>query len=425
MWTANPAASAVSYLDAQGNQRQLEEAEKELSRLQRQALIAEAADQIEDEVTNQAYNRFEIWTGSLFGFFSVLITILVIVFGFRTEKAAAAAATIAAQKELQEIKMQITRLLGEAEIASRDAGKELQRARDHADSAERDAQAVEVGKKKIEHVLSIVESLSRSAKPNEFNSEKMTPVESEAEEQALSISQNKSEDELTIEDYRLKLRDTRRSSEDGQKLLSLSSEMEEKFGHDDEALLFALSHKGEALMRLSRNLEAVKTFDRILEKYSSEHERISDKFLADIYVDKARALSRLGLYEDSEQQFNSAILVENELYGEASLITMWTRYWAAESVFDQGSTDRAAKITRDLLELAKEKAGDEHILTLQLRTLAAKISLEQGRAAEAQADLLEILQVHTDNLDEDSPYIDVVRRQLERATQLLNSATLA
>ncbi len=386
------------------------------------ALVADAADELEDKQTEQAYNRFEIWTGSLFGFFSVLITLLVIVFGFRTEKAAAAAATAAAQKELGEIKLQITRLLNEAEVASKAAGKEQQRARDHANNAERDAQVAEAGKKKINDALSIVESLSRSAKPNEAASDSMTPDDAEAAEQALAETQSKSEDDLTIEDFRIKIRDARKNREDRQKLLNLSSEMEEKYGHDEQALFFALLNKGEALIGLSKPLEAIKTFDRIFEIFPCPSEILSGQDLADVHVDKARALSHLSLFKESEEQFRLAIDIENGLYGETSTIPLWTKYWAAEAMVNQGDVERAESEVRNSLKLAKTVAGDDNILTLQLRTLMAKIALEQGDAKKAQSELREILKIQIDSLDEDSPYIDFVRRQLDRATQILNAA---
>ena len=76
--------------------------------------IREAADQLEDAQTEQAYNRFEIWTGIMMGGFSVLVTLLVIMFGFRTEKAAA----VAARQEVANAKAQIDALLAEAKKAA-------------------------------------------------------------------------------------------------------------------------------------------------------------------------------------------------------------------------------------------------------------------------------------------------------------------
>ena len=130
---ASPSSAARHSSTPVANQSNLREIESRLIQVEaQQALIKEQAQayrseaetlRVRDEVQQASSARVEI----LVGFFSALVTVLVIAFGFRTERAAALGARI----EISEYRSELDKII----LDSRNAAEAAQRAADAAASA--------------------------------------------------------------------------------------------------------------------------------------------------------------------------------------------------------------------------------------------------------------------------------------------------
>jgi len=408
-WIAYPSAAAVSSNKTQEIQSELDKAKQELNQAQQQILIAEAADQIEDNVTKQAYSRFEIWTGSLIGFFSVLITILVIVFGFRTEKAAAAAAAIAAtdaaKKELAGVKEQIDLLLDDAKSASAETQAARKQASKHATTAQMHREGIEVDRKKSADALAIIEGQLAEARKSTPRGEDLNLKEISTVAKAASISSTKPMESLTADELKVRIGNAALVDKDFESVVSLSHLLESRFSFDRESVLFALEQRGEALLKLNRLSDAVHHFTKMEKWIQETYDEQPFAALADCFIGKGRALSWQKKFADAETAFREALDIEEKMYGEDSSVSLWTRIKIQEQIFEQGRIDEIPKELEEIISASERHNGKKYIRTLLARFLRAKIIFANGDFAKARKEVEDILSIQKDTLQEDSPYI--------------------
>lgn len=372
---------------------QLAEQSAKREEAERKLLIREAADELEAAQTEQAYNRFEIWTGILMGAFSVLITVLVIVFGFRTEKAAA----VAAKQEVASAKTEILGLLTEA--------------RDAAAAANAAQEALAVTKAEIDALLISTQSAATEAEKNasqiakvqsaaakifddmnkmssaDRTTIKLSPEEEKIVETAAGESAEKPEKDLTIDEYKARIGKAHYVDENWDEALRLAQAMAIIHFEDDEALAYALNAQGDARSQLNRHVEAIASYDEV-DKRWRENTTVELQ-LHRLWAMHHRGLSlaKMGRAAEAEDAFRALLPLSERINGAEHGNTLAAQHELACAILDQGRADEAEVELQILLPLLDRLNGADHYNTLATRHVLARCILNQGRAAEAEASL--------------------------------------
>jgi Tetratricopeptide repeat len=366
---------------------QLAEQSAKREEAERKLLIREAADELEAAQTEQAYNRFEIWTGILMGAFSVLITVLVIVFGFRTEKAASAAA----KQEVADAKADILGLLDEARDAAA-AAKAAQKVL-AATKAEIDAllistqSAATEAEKNVARTRVAAEIVENRGKipTAEQAANPFSPAEKKIVKAAAEGSADKADGDLTVDEYKARIGNARYIDEDWTETLRLARAMAKVHKDNDEALAFALNAQGDAQRELNRHDEAVEAYDRVTKRFCETSDADVQQHLMWAMHHKGYSLNELSRSADAEAELRALLPLRERVDGTEHYNTIAVRHESARAILDQGRAADAEAEFRALLPVCERVIGAEHSDTLTTRHGLARAILEQGRAADAEA----------------------------------------
>jgi tetratricopeptide (TPR) repeat protein len=364
-------------------QQRLEEADRRAEAAETATQIREAADRLEDAQTQQAYNRFEIWTGLLVGFFSVLFTILIVIFGFRTVKVAAIEASAAAQRE-------VTDRIGAIDALSEKAKEATARAEASAQEADDEVRKVREGARAFSQAaerMRVEVAEPTSAQVN------LTEDEAAAVKAGAEASPEKPTAELSIDEFRLQIAKAAYIDHDYSSALRLATLMEAYHSADDRALGFALRHQGDALNKLGR-------INRALGVYSDLAERFSATKDPDIEFDVVWArhhqgliLSDLGRHVEAEDLFRTLVPIAERLFGPESSNALTARHELGRTFLEQGRAREAEPMFRALVPIWERTLGAEHSYTLITRHELARALLEQEKAQEAVDELRTLLPI--------------------------------
>jgi hypothetical protein len=228
----------------------------------RQGLLLEAKSELE----NKAYQRLEI----LLALFALVLTILVIWFGIRTEKAAARAAKgelADRQRELDEI-MAAARVAGQsAEDASLAARAAAASAESHATTAaDHSAKAAEGAQTIMMTVTSVMQS------------QKDKDLEAETVRDAAATPRS----ERTPNEFRA-LIDEAREAERWSDVIDLSQGMRFIHKGDDYSVTFSLLQEGYALIRSNRIEEGIRLNSELEKFISSENPSVQRNVVGGIF----------------------------------------------------------------------------------------------------------------------------------------------
>ncbi len=368
---------------------QLAEQTAKRDEAERKLLIREAADELEAAQTEQAYNRFEIWTGILMGAFSVLITVLVIVFGFRTEKAAARAA----QNEIAGAKAEIEILLKEARdaaaaakvaqatLASTKAEADTLLSRTQSATAEAEDNAARSRK-----AAEIVENASKMSSA-ERAAIKLSPEQVKLVEAAAEKSAEKPEKYLTIDEYKTRIGKARLIDKDWDEELRLAQTMARHHAGDQEALAFALNAQGDAYLDLNCHDDAIAAYEKVIKRFGDTSDADLQQHLMWAMHHKGFSLNEQGRAAEAEAAFRLLLPLRERVDGAEHSGTLATRHELARAILNQGRAAEAEAELRAQLPLCERVDGAEHSRTLVTRHELARAILNQGRAAEAEAAL--------------------------------------
>jgi Tetratricopeptide repeat len=371
---------------------QLAEQSVKREEAERKLLIREAADELEDAQTEQAYNRFE----NVMGAFSVLITLLVIVFGFRTEKAASAAA----KQEVATAKADIDRLVAEARDAAA-AAKAAQEALAvtkaeidallmsiRSDATEAKKNAVEIAEEQA-RAVKIVENLNKMSATDRATP-KLSREDEKIVEAAAKESFDKPEADLTIDEYKTRIGKARFIDKNWVEVLRLARAMA-KAHADDEALAFALNAQGDVQRELNLHDEAVETYDEVIRRFGETNDADLQQHCMWAMHFKSYSLIEQGLAADAEAELRALLPLRERIDGAEHRFTLAARHQLARSILDQGRAADAEAELRALLPLCERVNGAELSDTLVTRHELSRAILDQGRAAEAEAELRTLL----------------------------------
>ena len=385
---AQPAPAANTAAQIAEEKARADKAEHDLA-------IREAADQLENAQTEQAYNRFEIWTGIMMGGFSVLVTLLVIVFGFRTEKAAG----VAARQEIANAKGQIDALLAEAKKAAEAAV--AAQAQAEAAKAEVDEQlrqssdATTATRANAEEAARHLETTRRSAaiidslKPNSADSSpaarELTIEQAQIVKEAASGTQNIPEAEWSVEEFKTRIGKARYLDKDWEETFRLADLMARNHGDDDDAYAFARNAEGDALREIGRDRDAILAYDAVISRLDKDPEAEAIQLAMWARHHKGICLANSGYSAKAEAEFRAMLPRCESIDGVEDINTLTTRHVLARSILDQGRAAEAEAEFGALLPLFERIEGSEHRSTSTVRHEFARATLVQGRAAEAEA----------------------------------------
>lgn len=364
---------------------QLAEQSAKREEAERKLLIREAADELEDAQTEQAYNRFE----NVMAAFSVLITLLVIVFGFRTEKAASAAA----KQEVATAKTDIDRLVTEARDAAA-AAKAAQEALAvtkaeidallmsiRSDATEAKKNAVEIAEEQA-RAVKIVENLNKMSATDRATP-KLSREDEKIVEAAAKESFDKPEADLTIDEYKTRIGKARYIDEDWDEVLRLARAMAVAHPDNDEALAFALNAQGDAYRQTNCYDAAIAAYKEVIIRFSETTAADLKRHLMWAMQNKGSCLSNLGYFVEAEAEYNASLSLHEDFYGLDGRATLLLRGCLACTFLDQGRATEAEVEFQVLLPLYEQLYGDAHSVTLATRYNLAQAMLENGKAATA------------------------------------------
>lgn len=275
--STSQAAGASTALQSQNSESvqsaQIDQLEKRISDADQARISAEFKSEIlqaRQDLQDTAYSRLEIEIG-LFG---LLITILVIAFGFRTEKAAARAAKgelADRQKELDEIITQsrsaadaASRAAKAAETASISADSYAKTAADHAENAKAGAD--------------IARAATINSASSSINHIDVKDVEN---------SRNKSAPDRTSEDFRkIILADL--ENDKWEQIIIVAREMQCSSISSKEDYIFSLFQEAFSLGKLEKTALEISLYDKIIDMYE-------DSDPLNIKIDVAAAYFNRGL----------------------------------------------------------------------------------------------------------------------------------
>lgn len=385
---AQPAPAANTAAQIAEEKARADKAEHDLA-------IREAADQLENAQTEQAYNRFEIWTGIMMGGFSVLVTLLVIVFGFRTEKAAG----VAARQEIANAKGQIDALLAEAKKAAEAAV--AAQAQAEAAKAEVDEQlrqssaATTATRANAEEAARHLETTRRSAaiidslKPNSADSSpaarELTIEQAQIVKEAASGTQNIPEAEWSVEEFKTRIGKARYLDKDWEETFRLADLMARNHGDDDDAYAFARNAEGDALREIGRDRDAILAYDATSSRLGGNPKTEFKPLAIWAVFHKSLCLTNAGNPAEAEAHLRMLLPLCSEFYGAEDSNTLTARHELARAMLDQGRADDAEAELQALLPLRERVDGSENSVTLVTRHVLTRAILEQGRYKEAEA----------------------------------------
>lgn len=276
--SCSPAASQTENSSLEAPAVRPTEAERALHVAERAKDIAELKSTVleaRQDLQDAAYSRLEIGMG----LFALLITLLVITFGFRTEKAAARAARgelADRQKELDEIINQsrvaseaATRAATAAESASVSAGSHAKTAADHAALAKEGADR------------------ARSATINVTEGESL-----QIDSVALEEIRNKPRDSRTPQDYRTLIL-AELENDNWEDLVTLSREMQYLACGGADGYSFALFQEAYAVGQQGKSELEVTIYDKIIDMFDGHESDDMEARIAASYLNRgiARAIA--------------------------------------------------------------------------------------------------------------------------------------
>lgn len=367
---------------------------------ERDLVIREAMIELQSAQTDQAYNRFEIEAA----FLSILITFLVLWFGFKTEKAAAVAAAAAAREELAKAKGQIDALLAEANTATaaantaraeaeavkaeveqmrQQAADALAQAKANAEQATRHADMAREAAAIIDNVRTNTDTNREAAR--------LTPDQAAKVEEAAKGIDDKPEAAWSVEDFKTRIGKARYLDSDWRETLRLAQKMATIHHSDDHAVIFARIAECHALYRLFRHQEAIVASDAAIKRCGKVPDVETERSLIWAMHLKGICLTNIGRPADAEAMLRELLSLRERVDGPEHSGTLATRHELARAVLDQGRAADAEALFRELLPLCKRVNGQEHPNTLMTRQVFARAVLDQGRAADANALFQELL----------------------------------
>ncbi|HYG29837.1 MAG TPA: hypothetical protein VD887_06450 [Allosphingosinicella sp.] len=225
-------------------------------------------------VSDQAYSRFENEISS----FGILITLLVLGFGFITHRGA----VNAARYELSELRDKVESLHEEAVNAKEEALKAAMSARDAAASAEaasRAAQGAAEGarahEQTAEQASEKVKEAAAVAERWRFTSMETTDVHITAEEretvqEAAKEVDERSEREWDIDEFKVKVFQAN-ERQDWREAIRLARGMQFLHGNSVDAVTYGLFQEGRALIESGRYAEAVSVYDQFVRETQSDN----------------------------------------------------------------------------------------------------------------------------------------------------------
>lgn len=363
--------------------------------------IREAADQLENAQTEQAYNRFEIWTGIMMGGFSVLVTLLVIMFGFRTEKAAA----VAARQEVANAKAQIDALLAETkkaadaaaaaqtqvEATKAEVDELLKQSTDATTTARANAEEAARHLETTRQSAAIIDGLKSDAAGGKHAEPKLTPAQEEIVKEAASGTAGTPEAEWSVEEFKTRIGKARYLDKDWAETFRLADLMARNHGADDEAYTFARNAEGDALLEIGRYRDAIFAYDAVASRLGEKPRAGLEPPMIWALHHKGFCLLCAGDATEAEAEFRALLPLCERIDGVEDINTLTTRHVLARSILDQGRAAEAEAEFRALLPLFERIEGGEHRSTLTARHELARATLDQGRAAEAEAGFRALL----------------------------------
>lgn len=266
-------------------------ARERIAELERRNLILEA----KDELARDSYDQFELGMAGL----GVLITLLVVGFGFVTHRAAVNAARL----ELADVKDKLDALHKEASTATERALQAAESAYQAAESAKRAAEGAQTHKEsaleaseKVKEAAALAERLKPAAA--EGARAELSEAERQTVSEAASEVADKPESQWTADEFRVKILQAY-AEEDWEEMRRLARGMGFLHGADNESLAFAMFQQAFAFDSQERWDEAYAIYDDMIAKFSDLREPEIREQVANALVNKGYVLGSLGKTADA------------------------------------------------------------------------------------------------------------------------------
>lgn len=293
------AAPQVQRVPSQPRQEETE-LRDQVARADRRALVLEARRELEED----AYARFQSGMEGL----GILITLLVVGFGFVTHRAAVNAARL----EISDLKNKVQAIHMDAELAKTEAIDAATSAREAAEAAREAAEAARaaaegalVHQRTAEQASEKIEEAAALANRFTISSAKGERIElSEAERETISDAvrevANKPEREWTSDDFRVKILEARQRR-DWDEVQRLAGGMDFLYGANPEHKAHALFQHARALEESgNRELASAAYHDLVVKLGESDNPTVRDAVAAAM-VNQSIALCHLHKNDEAAQ----------------------------------------------------------------------------------------------------------------------------
>ena len=269
---------------------------RETEEAQRRALL-DARAAIEDA----SHSRLEIILGILggiIGLFSVLITVIVLVLAFRTERSAIIAAVQAAKDEIKTEREEIARVGREAQIVADGAKAELAQQRSDVNAIIEDIRRHRTNAENMSADLQKAVSAALSGT-------RASTEQAELLKQANADIGDKAIRDLTESEFEVRIA---AAGANGayQTLIDLAVTMRQLFP-SDRVQVSALFAQGWALGELNRPAEAVAVYDDLIARFGDSDQTALREQFANVMFNKGLNLGRLGQPADEIAAYDDLI----------------------------------------------------------------------------------------------------------------------
>ena len=185
-------------------------------------------------------------------------------------------------------------------------------------------------------------------------------------------------------------------------LRELIATVSREYGERDERLMIAQANLGDLYLDQDRLAEA----EPLLLSAQQGYAKLFDAGhpnLAAMKLSLGELLSKQQRHAQAEALLEPALARLSEVMGESSLDALGGMNILAETRLARGNLDGAGQLARKALELATNKHGEQHPVSLENKLTLARILLKQARYAESEQAALAVHQLHKTLFGTDNP----------------------
>ncbi|MES2443301.1 MAG: tetratricopeptide repeat protein [Pseudomonadota bacterium] len=389
---AVPVARPTSVATVLPDQVAVEKARAD--KAERDLAIQTAAREIEAAQTDRAYSRFEILIGLVGGLFGILVTVIVIYFSLKTDRAAVGAAILTAREELRQARDAIQALREQAEAATETARTAAETASAALANAETAAIATASERDRAQRTNEQMETLQRRAAAvvDELTSRSsgsaksdLTEEQSETLREAAQQSAGSPESDWSVDQFKAAIGKAQYVDKDWPEALRLASVMARTHRENKDAQVQSLILRGDAECDACRFTDSLESYDKAIAFAALTDTPTQQTDTLSAKHSRCTVLIDLNRPAEAEKAALALILEQEKLLASDSLYKLSTRHVLARAILDQGRFDEASKSYETLTPTVESAFGPDSLQTYVARYNWAWAMVEAGDATAAEA----------------------------------------